>query len=346
MPPYADFTWNEIMSQPHAWEQTLTAMRGAERELRALSRSGSYDRVVFTGCGSTYYLALAAAASFCEVAGVEAAGYPASEVWLNPRGVFPGDRRTLLVPVSRSGATTETIRAVETFRAAGRGPIATFTCYGDQPLAGMGDVNVVIEAGQEQSIAQTRAFSTLYLATLAFALFAADRADALESLAPLPSACANLLETGQASARERATDEALARCFFLGSGARYGLAAEISLKMKEMSLSDSEPFHFLEYRHGPQSMAQPGTLIVGFLSEANRSHEAAVLNEMRALGATVVALGTSPAEVALADLPDSIRGPLYLPWGQMLAYERAIWRGLNPDRPNQLAAVVKLDGES
>jgi glucosamine--fructose-6-phosphate aminotransferase (isomerizing) len=345
MPPYADFTWNEILSQPQAWEQTLTVMRGVDPELRALGRSGAYNRVVLTGCGSTYYLALAAAAAFREVADVDAIGCPASEVWLNPRGTFAGNRRTLLVAVSRSGETTETLRAVEAFRAAARGPIATLSCYGDRPLAGLGDVNIVIEAGQEQSIAQTRAFSTLYLATLAFAATVADRSDVIEAFAALPSACADLLEAGRAAARERAIDEALARCFFLGSGARYGLAAELSLKMKEMSLSDSEPFHFLEYRHGPQSMARPGTLIVGLLSDTNRSHELAVLNEMSALGATVVAIGAPPADVGLAAIPEDVRGPLYLPWGQMLAYERAIWRGLNPDRPNQLEAVVRLDGE-
>jgi glucosamine--fructose-6-phosphate aminotransferase (isomerizing) len=345
MPPYADFTWNEILSQPQAWEQTLTVMRGVERELRGL-QPHSYDRVVFTGCGSTYYLALAAAAAFREVVGVDATGYPASEVWLNPRGTFPGTRPTLLVAISRSGETTETLRAVEAFRAAGRGPIVTLSCYGDRPLAALGDINVVIEAGQEQSIAQTRAFSTLYLATLSFAAIVGERAEAREALAHLPSACADLLETGRASARELATDESLTRCFFLGSGARYGLAAELSLKMKEMSLSDSEPFHVLEYRHGPQSMARPGTLIVGLLSDTNRGHELAVMHEMRALGAKVIALGAPPAEVALAHIPEDMQGPLYLPWGQMLAYERAIWRGLEPDRPNQLDAVVRLDHES
>lgn len=346
MAAYADFTWNEIQSQPRAWQQTLATIRNTEAELRSLARSGGYDRVVFTGCGSTYYLALAAAASMREIADIDAQGYPASEVWLNPRGTFAGKGRTLLVAVSRSAETTETIRAVEAFRAAGRGPVATFTCYGDRALAQMGDLNIVIEAGQEQSIAQTRAFSTLYLATLVFAATAAGRADIVDALAQLSSACADLLETGHAVTRELATNPDLKRCFFLGSGARYGLAAEISLKMKEMSLSDSEPFHFLEYRHGPQSMAQPGTLVVGFVSDANRMHEQAVLNEMRAHGATVVALGTSHADIALAPIADEVRGPLYLPWGQMLAYERAIWRGLNPDQPNQLSAVVRLDEES
>lgn len=67
------------------------------------------------------------------------------------------------------------------------------------------------------------------------------------------------------------------------------------------------------------------------------------MNKMEALGAIVVRSGSQPAEVALADLPELIRGPLYLPFGQMLAYERAIWQELTFDRPSQLTAVVRLD---
>ena len=344
MPPYNDYTWTEIQSQPQAWDATLEYLESQATALRAFLQEQQFDQAVFTGCGSTYYLSLAAAASLREIGGLNAAGLPASEIWLNPRASFPTGQRTLLVAVSRSGETTETLRAVEAFKAAGRGPVLTLSCYADRPLASMGDLNLVIEPGQEQSIAQTRAFSTLYLATLYLAALRGGRADLLAELDRLPAAGRQLIDTSAPLARELATNAALARCFFLGSGARYGLAAEISLKMKEMSLSESEPFHFLEYRHGPQSMANPGTLIVGLLSDSSHGPESAVLRDMRAHGARTVAIGAREAEVALAPVDELVRGPLYLPFGQLLAYERAIWRGLTPDQPHQLSAVVKLDG--
>lgn len=344
MPPFHDYTWTEIQSQPTAWANTLALMETQADALGMFIRTNGADHVVFTGCGSTYYLALAAAAALRELAGISAIGLPASEVWLNPLGSFPGGARTLLVPVSRSGETTETLRAVEAFRGAGRGPVLTFSCYPERPLAHMGDMNIVITAGQEQSIAQTRAFTTLYLGTLVLAAQWAARTDLFTDLAGLPAAGQAILRTSAALAHELGAEAPIDRCFFLGSGARYGLAAELSLKMKEMSLSESEPFHFLEYRHGPQSMARPGTLIVGLLSDTARAHEQAVLNEMRMLGARVVAVGVGADDIALANIAEPVRGPLYLPFGQMLAYERAIARGLTPDRPNQLNAVVKLDG--
>ncbi|MBK9941923.1 MAG: SIS domain-containing protein [Kouleothrix sp.] len=343
MPPFNDYTWHEIQSQPDAWAATLALLQARGDELRMFLRANPVSQVLYTGCGSTYYLALAAAAALRELAGLPAAGLPASEVWLNPAGSCPTSQPTMLVAISRSGATTETLRAIESFRAAGRGPILTLSCYPDQPMARLGDLNLVLVAGQEQSIAQTRAFSTLLLACLALASAWGERAALQAELERLPAAGRQLLGTYAALAHELGANTPADRYFFLGSGARYGLACELSLKMKEMSLSESEPFHFLEYRHGPQSMARPGTLIVGLHSDSIHTYEAAVLAEMRALGAQAVSIGTHDADVTLADIAEPVRGPLYLPFGQMLAYERAIRRGLTPDQPSQLTAVVRLD---
>jgi glucosamine--fructose-6-phosphate aminotransferase (isomerizing) len=346
MAAYQDHTWNEIHSQPEAWAAAQHEIAAQADTIRGFLQEQPYDQVLFIGCGSTYYLSLAAAAAYRAITGQVAFGMPASEVWLNPDLVLPTGR-TLLVPVSRSGATTETLRAVAAFRAAQAGPVLTLSCYADQPLAQMGDLNLVFPSGQEQSIAQTRAFSTLYLATLEIAALRAQRSDLQAALAQLPDACRAVIVQAGPLAKQLAANLALSRCYVLGSGLRYGLASEISLKLKEMSLSESEPFAFLEYRHGPQSMASPQTIIIGFCSARHATHEQAVLNEIGALGATTVAIGvaigTEKAAITLADLDDLICGPLYLPFGQLLAYERAILKGLDPDHPHQLSAVVRLE---
>ena len=81
----------------------------------------------------------------------------------------------------------------------------------------------------------------------------------------------------QAAAHDLGANLALDRFYFLGSGIRYGLACEANLKMKEMTLTHSEAFHFLEFRHGPMSMVNSETAVIGLLSDANRVHEMAVL---------------------------------------------------------------------
>ena len=336
-------TRNEIQSQPQAWAATLATFRRYADDMGAFWQNGRYDSVIFTGCGSPYYLALAAAALFQECVAKPARGVPASEIWLNQRAVLPPAGRTLLIALSRSGETTETLRAIETFRAAGRGDVLTLSCYPERPLTTVGDVNLIFPAGQEESMAQTRAFTTLYLAVTALVALWAGRDDLLDQLQNLPNVCRRILETYTPLMRALGTDDSINRFYFLGSGARYGLACELSLKMKEMSISHSEPFHVLEFRHGPRAMAGNGALIIGLLSETNQAYEQAVLDDMRAQGARILAIGEHGTDVAFeSGLHEAVRNLLYLPVGQMLAFERALHNGCNPDQPANLAAVVVL----
>lgn len=343
MSQYPHHTWREIQSQPESWAVALELLRARADELRALAQAGRYDSVVFTGCGSPYYLALAAAATFQELTGRPARGVPASEIWLNPRAALPQGGRSLLVALSRSGETTETLRAVAAFRAAGRGDVLTFSCYPGRPLTTLGDVNIVLPSGQEQSMAQTRAFSVLYVATVALAALGAGRDELLAELDRLPEVCRQLLKDSADLTHDLGSDAMIDRFYFLGSGPRYGLACELSLKMKEMSISHSEPFHFMEFRHGPRAMAGPGTLLVGLVSAANQAHELAVLEDMRGQGARVLSLGEHATDVAFgAGLSATASDLLYLPIGQLLGFERALHNRCNPDQPENLAAVVVL----
>jgi glucosamine--fructose-6-phosphate aminotransferase (isomerizing) len=342
MPDRGEYTQREILSQPEAWAAALEVLRPQAESLRHFFQAGRYENVLFTGCGSTYYLSLAAAAVFQELSGLPARGLPASEVWLQPCAAYVPGRKTLLVAVSRSGETTETVRACEAFRAAG-GEVLTLSCYPGRAMTRLGQVNLVLPSGQEESLAQTRAFSTLYLASVALAALWAGHDELLAELHRLSEPGRRVLDQAVARARDLGTSTTLDRFYFLGSGARYGLACELSLKMKEMSLSHSEPFHTLEYRHGPKSMVTPGTLIVGLLDESGRAHETAVLDEMRTMGARVITVGEQGTDVVFASgLSAAACGVLYLPFGQCLGYERSLAKGLNPDLPNNLDKVVKL----
>jgi glucosamine--fructose-6-phosphate aminotransferase (isomerizing) len=152
-----------------------------------------------------------------------------------------------------------------------------------------------------------------------------------------------LLIQGETVARQFGENLDFDRFYFLGSRGRYGLACEVNLKMKEMTLTHSEPFHFMEFRHGPMSMVTPTTVVVGLLSESNHNHEATVLKEMQSLGATILSLGEKGAAVSFeSGLPEACRGVLYLPVLQLMAFYRSLAKGLNPDRPNNLSSVVYL----
>jgi glucosamine--fructose-6-phosphate aminotransferase (isomerizing) len=345
------FTRLEIFSQPEAWAAALNVLNETRRSVLDIGTAGSFDQVIFTGCGSTYYLSLAAAALTQELTGRPSRAFPASELWLYPGSSYVAGK-TLLVAVSRSGETTETLRACQAFQGDKRGNLLTLSCYGDMPLAKMGALNIVLPSGQEQSVAQTRAFSTLYLGTVALACLWADREDLFASLSKLPEAGTRLLKNYTSLATGLGHDTSIDRFYWLGSGPRQGLACELSLKMKEMSLSHSEPFHFMEFRHGPKSMVTPSALVIGLRSSANEKYESAVLADVKALGGRVLDMAEtdSPASPRGADrgvrfesgLDEAVRNVLYLPVGQIIAFERSISKGLNPDSPTNLDTVVKL----
>lgn len=339
----ATATYQEISTQTQAWQQALAVVTDNAAALTHLWAGGDYSSVIFTGCGSTYYLSLAAAALFQELTDQPARAVPAGELVLYPQANYAAHGKTLLIAVSRSAETTETIQAVKTFLQAGRGDVITISNYGDRALAGMGRINLAIPAGQEESMAQTRSFASMYVAATALAVLLAGQTELLAQMNHLPEIGQRLIDTYEPRAEAIGRNLELDRFYFLGSGPRYGLACEGNLKMKEVSLSHSEPFHFLEFRHGPISMVGPTAAIIGLLSEANRAHESAVLRDMAALGGQVIALSETSGDIEFnSQLPESVRNVLYLPTLQLIAYYRAMAKGLNPDSPHNLTAVVKL----
>jgi glucosamine--fructose-6-phosphate aminotransferase (isomerizing) len=337
------YTEQEILSQPQAWSDTIKLLKAQQNETGLFLKKANYNQVLFTGCGSTYYLSLAAAALVQQMTGRIARGVPASELWLNPDNYYLPDGKTLLVAVSRSGETTETLNACTSFKAAKRGNILTLSCYPEFPLSKLGDLNLVFPSGQERSIAQTRAFTSLYLAATGLACILADQGDAYRLMEKLPALGEKVLQLARPWGIRFGRDMQLDRFYFLGSGVRYGLACELSLKMKEMSLSHSEPFHFMEFRHGPKSMITGSTLLIGLAVHANGSQEEKVLKEMSDLGAGTFTLAPEGGDIAFnSDLPEALMNVLYILPGQLLAFERSIARGLNPDEPHLLNAVVRL----
>jgi glucosamine--fructose-6-phosphate aminotransferase (isomerizing) len=335
---YDHATYVEIKSQTDAWAQALDVIRAA-----SLPDAEKYEQVIFTGCGSTYYLSLAAAALYQELTGRAARAVPGGELLLNSQTVVRDNIPHLLVAISRSGTTTETVKAVEKFKKENRGDVVVISNY-DEVLSRLADVNIVIDKGQEESVAQTRSFASMFVAMTAMCARMAGRDDLVDAMSALPEAGQRLMRDFEPVAREIGENLSFDRFYFLGSGIRYGLACEGNLKMKEMTLTHSEPFHSLEFRHGPMSMVNENAVVVGMLSDANRAHEAMVLSEMKMLGGTVTSLGESDADISFkSQTPEQVRGVLYLPVLQLMAFYRSIAKGLNPDRPANLTAVVKLD---
>jgi len=346
------YSWNEITTQSESWAGALRAVERQRDELCSWLIEAQERGIIFIGCGSTHYLAQFAAAWFQRQTGWRCRGLPSSELlWQRQAWLAPGERPAI-VALSRSGQTSETILAVEEMARDGC-PALTIGCYARTPLAGEAGLAVAIPEGQEQSFAQTRSFAGMLVAVQALGALASGDVALKAELDMLPSLATSTIERAHRLAQAYGPDESIQRITYLGSGALYGLANEATVKMKEMSLSLAEGYQFMEFRHGPMSLVDHEHLIVALISDAMRGYEIGVLADLKARGARVLAIAEGTAGLGgVADdcldlcsgLSEAARSVLYLPALQLLAYYRAIGRGLNPDRPRNVVMAIRLVG--
>jgi len=349
-PALGAHTHAEIFSQPECWQAAIDAVKGRKEAIRALFKLHDGQPVVFVGCGSPYYLDMTAAAVYRSLIGKWAVALPASEILLNIDSTLPGDVTPLVVAVSRSGETSELLAACRLLKEQRGSSIILITVSKDTSLEGLADVTIYIPNASEESVAQTRSFAAMLVATLGTVAVAANSDALLSELQNVSKQGAAYLERIKAPITDL-VDRGFERIFFLGSGMRHGLAHEGSLKMKEMSISNSEPFHFMEFRHGPQSMIDEHTLVVGLVSERAADAEMKVLREMTSYGGTVIAIhpegivieGANIVSITLPGGFSEIASLVYyMPALHLLAYNQAMRKGVNCDSPRNLHAWIKL----
>jgi glucosamine--fructose-6-phosphate aminotransferase (isomerizing) len=340
--------YEDIKGQASAWKAALRVVDERVEDVRGLiGRSNA--RMLFTSCGSPYFLGLATATLWREKLGMEVAVAPSSEVMLFPHATLPGDGNPFLVIATRSGETTETVRALETFSARFSGQAVVIGCRPGSTLEEMADVPVTIPEAYDDVIPQTRSFGSMYLASQYMAALLAGDEELANSLKYLPDILPDLLYRWESEVRSLA-EEDWDSAVFLGGGPLYGIATEASLKLIEMSLTKAVSYHTLEVRHGPRSVVDEHTLVVGLGSRRGARHEDQVLAEL-SRGSRVLKLAPDGdgsrngniSEIGVGpEVPEHALGMLYLPLLQLLAYHRAVHRGVDPDESNNLTSYVEL----
>jgi len=341
-----DYTYQEILQQPATWKKTFGYLKEKENYFSQFLAE-PYDNVIFTGCGSSYNLSLTASHFWQAIKQVPAKGVPASETFLFPGGVFLPQNRYLLFGISRSGETTETVKALQHFQDKFKGTTVGVSCEENSSLLKAANYEMVLSFAREESVVMTQSFSTMLLTLLSLAFPSTKSADNLLSL---PEILEKHLPSGEKAIKDLASNLSFDKFIFLGNGPYHGIAWEGSLKLKEMSVTSTETFHFLEFRHGPKSVVDEKTLIIALTSQRAFSWEKEVIMEMIDLGATILHLGktslNSPQAIEIIfpeeTLDDFSLPVLYLPFLQLLGYYRAKNKGLNPDSPRNLTKVVKI----
>jgi len=338
---YGYFTYDEIVTQTDAWIEAIDIVYRKTLALKKLDFN-SYQHTLFIGCGSTYYLSMAAASLFQVMTGNLAIALPSSELLFQENGFHR--KKILLVAISRSGTTSETLQVVKDFKKRKLGDVIVITNYCESPLSQLGDISISINKGQERSVAQTRSFASMFVAITALSFILSSERE-LGDYTDLFSKTGNsLIEEYNHLAKLLGEDHSINQVYYLGSGPRYGLANELSLKLKEMSQTVTEAYHFFEFRHGPISMVDEKTLMIGLMSEKAFEQEKAVLDDAAKFGAKIIMIGEKDTDIIFnSGLPENLRHVFYLPVLQLFAYYRSLSFGKNPDHPRNLTAVVELE---
>jgi glucosamine--fructose-6-phosphate aminotransferase (isomerizing) len=346
-------TRKEILSQGQVWQTILQEISQSATVEKILATHASQKEWIFVGCGSSFYLAEAAANSWTLLTGQRARALPASEVLLFPQLLQYNRVETQAVVISRSGKTSETVRAAKALSGELRVPTIGLTCAKSSELEQMCDSTIVLHAADEKSMVMTRSFTSMLLSLQVLAARRAGNTQFVGDLQRLAEHFAPRIHAIAEATEAFVEKHSFADFVFLGQGPFHGIAREASLKVMEMSCSYSQFFHALEFRHGPKAIVSPNTCLMFFLSETGRRVEQEVLAEMKELGGVTIAV-CNQADDSVRNASDlvvevgfdgnelALLAPYIVP-GQLLGFFTGVQKGLNADHPKNLSRVVILD---
>jgi|SRR5215472_4220788 len=350
---HGSHTLTEILSQPETWRAAISELDHSGVLDKMLEETKARTEWLFVGCGSSYYLAEAAAASWTMMTGQRARALPASEVLLFPSLAIGSAENAQAVVISRSGRTSEAVKAAQVLSREHRIPTLGITCAADSQLEEACDRTIRLLPADEKSMVMTRSVTSMMLTLQFLASKKAQTVDLASIIGRLADHFAPRIRSLAAQVEEFVAQRSFADYVFLGQGPFHALAREASLKITEMSCSYSQFFHTLEFRHGPKAIVSPATCLLFFLSEKGLQAESEVLAEMHDLGGVTIAI-CNRASDAIGRSSDFIfelgfdgpelamLAPFLVP-GQMLGYFTGVKKNLNPDEPKNLSRVVILD---
>src|SRR5687767_12656438 len=360
---YRHYMQKEIFEQPAAVAATLESAAGGNLLApqffgsRAEEILGQIDSCLILACGTSYHAGVVARYWLESLARIPCQVEIASEY--RYRETVPNPR-ALVVVISQSGETADTIAALHHARALGQ-PHALAICnVPESALTRSCELKFLTRAGPEIGVASTKAFTAQLTALLVLALTLGkirgrllDEKPMLDALRALPAAVANALRTEPEMAAWAAKFAQCEHALFLGRGVHYPIAMEGALKLKEISYIHAEAYAAGELKHGPLALVDARMPVVAIAPrDALLDKRKSNLQEVRARGGELYVLCHRDTEVApgdgihVAQMHDApgILSPIVstVPL-QLLAYHAALLRGNDVDKPRNLAKSVTVE---
>jgi glucosamine--fructose-6-phosphate aminotransferase (isomerizing) len=365
---YADFMLKEIHEQPAAVRDTL---RGHIREGRLLldelhltdAELRAVAKVFVVGCGTSFYSGLVAKYAIEHWARLPVEVDVASEFRYRDPVL---DARSLVIGVSQSGESLDTMEACRFARLPANGAKVLAVCnVVDSSMAREADAVLYTRAGPEVGVAATKThvaqivaleLLALHLGVLRGTVYPDEMASVVDALGQVPTRIEALLSRSDEICDVGRRYAGTRDFFFLGRGIGYPVALEGALKLKEISYARAEGYPAGEMKHGPIALIEPGAVVVAVATRGHlHAKVMANIEEMRARGATVVVVATE-GDAATAAQADEVLWVPSTPTGaellapavdvvalQLFAYALAKARGHDVDQPRNLAKTVTVE---
>ena len=359
--PYQHYMQKEIFEQPRAIGDTLANIVSFGPELFGANIEDwkTFDQILILACGTSYYSACVAKYWLEDIAGIPTQVEIASEY--RYRTTVPNPK-TLVVVVSQSGETADTLAALRHAKGLGHKHTLAICNVASSAMVRETDWHFLTKAGAEIGVASTKAFTTQLLALYLLTVSIAKRADKisaekekelLRELRHLPKALHAVLAL---EPQIIAWSDAFAKCenaLFLGRGLHYPIALEGALKLKEISYIHAEAYPAGELKHGPLALVTDKMPVVTVapnddLLEKLKSN----MQEVKARGGKLYVFADQDTEIVSSDGINVIRLPehygklspiLHVVPLQLLAYHTACARGTDVDKPRNLAKSVTVE---
>ena len=360
--PYRHYMQKEIFEQPSAIANTLEGVEGITPELfgdEAGRVFKNIDSVLILACGTSYYSGCTAKYWLESIAGISTQVEVASEY--RYRDSVPNPR-TLVVTITQSGETADTLAALRHAQSLGMKHTLTICNVATSAMVRECSMTYITRAGIEIGVASTKAFTAqlagLFLLTLALAqakgrLSEADEARHLKAMRHLPAALQAVLALEPqliSWAEDFAKKE---NALFLGRGLHYPIALEGALKLKEISYIHAEAYPAGELKHGPLALVTSAMPVVTVApNDALLEKLKSNMHEVRARGGVLYVLADADSHIESAEGLNVIRMPehygelspmLHVVPLQLLAYHTACARGTDVDKPRNLAKSVTVE---
>src|SRR5687767_7941128 len=359
--PYRHFMQKEIFEQPRAVSDTLESVAGIGPELFKANSADleSISSVLILACGTSYYAGLVARQWIEQLAGIRCNVEIASEY--RYRASVP-DPKTLVVVISQSGETADTLSALKHAQSLGQTASLAICNVASSALMRMTRLQFLTHAGVEIGVASTKAFTTQLTALFLLALTLAKQKgrlgpeaerDHVKSLRHLPTAlgAALALEPQIIAWAERFAKKEHA--LFLGRGLHYPIALEGALKLKEISYIHAEAYPAGELKHGPLALVTAQMPVVTVApNDALLEKLKSNMQEVRARGGELYVFADADTRISSSEGTQVIRLPehygllspiLHVVPLQLLAYHTALARNTDVDKPRNLAKSVTVE---